>query len=147
MLTAPFMDHSLVVKGLANSVKLWAMPGRATQDRWVTLKSSDKAWSTGEGNGNPLQCSYLENPTDSVKQHKAMTSEDEPPRSESVQYALGKSGGQLKLQKEWSGWAKMETISSITGSVDMDLSKLQETVVNRGAEPAKVHGVVESDVT
>ena len=41
----------------------------------------------------------------------------------------------------------METIPSITGSVDMDLSKLQETVVNRGAEPAKVHGVVESDVT
>ena len=39
----PFMDHSLVVaKGLCNSVKLWAMPRRATQDRWVIAKSSDK---------------------------------------------------------------------------------------------------------
>ena len=51
------MDHSL-----SNSVKLWAMSFRATQDRWVMVESSDKTWSTGEGNGRPLQYSYLENP-------------------------------------------------------------------------------------
>ena len=28
------------------------MPCRATQDGRVTVESSDKTWSTGEGNGN-----------------------------------------------------------------------------------------------
>ena len=37
---------------LSNSVKLWAMPYRATQDRQITVKSSDRTWSTGEGMAN-----------------------------------------------------------------------------------------------
>ena len=36
----------------------------ATQDGWVMVDSSDKTWSTGEGNGKPLQYSCLENPVD-----------------------------------------------------------------------------------
>ena len=47
---------------LSNSVKLWAMPHRATQDGRVMVESSDKRWSTEEGNGKPLQYSCLENP-------------------------------------------------------------------------------------
>ena len=43
---------------------------RATQDVWVMVESSDKMWSTGEGNGNPLQYSCLENPMNSMKEHK-----------------------------------------------------------------------------
>ena len=39
------------------------MPCRATQDRRVMMKSSDKTWSAGEGNGKPLRYSCLENPT------------------------------------------------------------------------------------
>ena len=39
------------IAALSNSMKLWAMPCRATQDGWVTVESSDKIWSTGEGNG------------------------------------------------------------------------------------------------
>ena len=39
----------------------------ATQDGWVMVKSSDKTWFTGKGNGNPLQYSCRENPMDSVK--------------------------------------------------------------------------------
>ena len=35
---------------------------RAAQDRWDMAESSDKTWSTGEGNGKPLQYSCLENP-------------------------------------------------------------------------------------
>ena len=35
---------------------------RATQDSWVMVESSDKTWSTREGNGKPLQYSCLENP-------------------------------------------------------------------------------------
>ena len=43
-------------------MKLWAKPCRATQDRLVMVESSDKMWSTGEGNGKPLQYSCLESP-------------------------------------------------------------------------------------
>ena len=37
---------------LSNSMKLWAMPYRTTQDGRVMVESSDKTWSTGEGNAN-----------------------------------------------------------------------------------------------
>ena len=53
-------------KVLSNSVKLWAMLCRATQDRQVMVESSDKTWSTGEGNCKPLQYSCLENPMNSM---------------------------------------------------------------------------------
>ena len=57
------------------------MPCRATQDRWVMVNSSDKMWSTGEGNDKPLQYSFLENPMNSMKRQKDMTLKDELPRS------------------------------------------------------------------
>ena len=65
------------------------MPCRATQDRWVTVESSDKMWSTGEGNGKLLQYSYLENPKNSMKRQKYRTLKDELPRSMGAQYATG----------------------------------------------------------
>ena len=37
------------------------------QDRWVMVESSDRMWSTGEGNGKPFQYSCLENPMNSMK--------------------------------------------------------------------------------
>ena len=40
---------------------------RATQDGRVMAESSDKTWSSGEGNGKPLQCTCLENPKNSMK--------------------------------------------------------------------------------
>ena len=46
-------------------MKLWATLCRATQDGWVMAESSDKMWSTREGNGKPLQHSCLENPMNS----------------------------------------------------------------------------------
>ena len=39
----------------------------ATQDRRVLVERSDRMWSTGEGNGKPLQYSCLENPMNSMK--------------------------------------------------------------------------------
>jgi len=65
------------------------MPCRATQDGWVIVKSSEKSWSTGRRTGKSLQYSYFKNPMNSMKKQKDMTLEDEPPRSNSVQYALG----------------------------------------------------------
>ena len=52
---------------------------RATQDGQVTVESSDKTWSTGEGNGKPLQYSCLENPMNSMKRQKERTLKDELP--------------------------------------------------------------------
>ena len=53
------------------------------------VESSDKMWSTGEGNGKPLEHSSLENPMNSVKRKKDMTLKDELPRSVGAQYATG----------------------------------------------------------
>ena len=55
------------ITALSNSMKLWTMPCRATRDGQVMMQSSDKTWSTGEGNGKPLQYSCLENPMNSLK--------------------------------------------------------------------------------
>ena len=65
------------------------MPCRATQDRRVTVESSDKTWSTGEGNGKPFQYSCLENPMNSMKRQKDRTLKGELPRSVGAQYAIG----------------------------------------------------------
>ena len=65
------------------------MPCKATQDRWVMAESSDKTWSTGEGNGKPLQYSSLKNNMNSMKRQKDMTLKDELPRSVGAQYATG----------------------------------------------------------
>ena len=52
-------------------------------------KSSDKMWSTGEGNGKPLQYSCLENPMNRMKRQKDRTLKDELTRSVGAQYATG----------------------------------------------------------
>ena len=45
----------------------------------VMVESSDNTWSTGEGNGKPLQYSCLENPMNSMKrQHDRILTEDLP---------------------------------------------------------------------
>ena len=46
-----------------------------------------KTWSTGEGNGKPLQYSCLENPMNSMKRQKDRTVKDELPRLVGTQYA------------------------------------------------------------
>ena len=65
------------------------MPCRATQDWRVLVESFDKVWSTGEGNGKPLQYSCLENPMNSMKRQKDRTLKDELPRTVDAQYATG----------------------------------------------------------
>ena len=53
------------------------------------VKSSDKMWSAGKGNGKPLQCFCLENAMNSMKRQKDRTLKDELPRSVGAQYATG----------------------------------------------------------
>ena len=79
------------------------MPSRATQDRWVMLESSDKTWSSGEGNGKPLQHSCLENLMNNMKGKKDTTLKDELPRSVGGQYTTGKecrNSSRMKVEAE-----------------------------------------------
>ena len=73
---------------MSNSVKLSHARG-ATQDGWVMVERSDRMWSTGEGNGKPLQYSYLENPMNSMKRQNDRLLKEELPRSVGAQYATG----------------------------------------------------------
>ena len=60
------------------------MPCGATQDGWVMVERPDRMWSTGEGNGKPLQYSFLENP---MKRQNDRILKKELPRSVGAQYA------------------------------------------------------------
>ena len=63
---------------------------RDTQDSQVMVENSEKMWSTGEGNGKPLQYSCLENLMKNMRRQKNdMITEDEPPRSVGIQYTPG----------------------------------------------------------
>ena len=89
------MDHSLV-----KSMKLWDMPCRATQDRWVMMESSDKKWFTEERNGKPLQHSCLENPMNSMKKQRDTKLKDELLRSVCAQYATGEEWRNISRRNE-----------------------------------------------
>ena len=73
---------------LSNSMKLSHARG-ATEDGRVMVERSDRMWSTGEGNGKPLQYSCLENPMNSMKSHNDRILKGELPGSVGAQYATG----------------------------------------------------------
>ena len=60
----------------------------------------DKTWSTGEGNGKPLQYSCFENPMNSMKRKKDRTVKDELPRSVGAQYATGDQWRNISRKNE-----------------------------------------------
>ena len=61
----------------------------ATQDRRVMVERSGRMWSTGEGNGKPLQYSCLENPMNSMKRQNDRILKEELPSSVGAQYDTG----------------------------------------------------------
>ena len=63
------------------------------------VERSDGIWSTGEGNGKPLQYSCLENPMNSMNR----ILKEELPRLVGAQYATGDSGEiTAERMKRWS---------------------------------------------
>ena len=73
---------------LSNSMKLSHAHG-ATQDGRVMVERSDRMWSTGEGNGKPLQHSCLENPMNSMKRQNNRILKEELARWVGAQSATG----------------------------------------------------------
>ena len=102
------------------------MPSRATQDRWVMVESSDKMWSTGEGNDKLLQYSCLENPMNSgMKRHEKAndkTLKDGLPRLVGPHYATGDQWrNNSRKNEERESKQKQHPVVDVTG----DVSKVQ----------------------
>ena len=80
------------------------------------VESSDKMWSTGEGNGKPLQYSCLENPMNSMKRQKERTLKDELPRSVGAQYATGEEWrNSSRKNEETESKQKQCPVMDVTG--------------------------------
>ena len=69
--TIALTRRTFVVKVMALERRDYWSAMAPTQDGRVMVKSSDKMWSTGEGNGKPLWYSFPENPVNSMKRHVA----------------------------------------------------------------------------
>ena len=61
----------------------------ASKDGQVMVERSDRMWSTGEGNGKPLQYSCIEKPMNSMKRQNDRMLKEKLPRSVDAQYATG----------------------------------------------------------
>ena len=89
------------------------MPCGATQDRRVMVERSDRMWSTGEGNGKPLQYSCLENPMNSIKRHNDRIMKEELPRSVGAQYATGdqwrNNSRKNEGEQKWTGMGEFNS--------------------------------------
>ena len=79
------------------------------------VERSDRMWSTGEGNGKPLQYSCLENPMSGMKRNKDRTLKDELPRL-GVQYATGEQWRNNSRQnEEMEPKQKQHPVVDVTG--------------------------------
>ena len=91
---------------------------RATQDGHNMVESSEKTWPTGEGNGKPLQYSWLENPINSMKRQKDRTLKDELPRSIGAQDATGDQWtNNSRKNEETEPKQKQHPVVDMTGNV------------------------------
>ena len=80
------------------------------------VESSDKMWSTGEGNGKPLQYSSLENSLNSMKRQKDRTLRDELPRLVGAQYVTGdQCRNNSRKNEEMEPKQKQHPVVDVTG--------------------------------
>ena len=88
------------------------------------VETSDKMWSTGKGNGKPLQYSYLENSINNMVRQKDRTLKDELPRSVGAQYATGDQWRKnSRKTEEMEPKQKQHPVVDMTG----DRSKVQSS--------------------
>ena len=76
----------------------------ATQDGRVMVEMSDRMWSSGEGNGKPLQYSCLENPMNSMKRQNDRILKEELPGQE-VPNMLLEISGEITPER-MKGWSQ-----------------------------------------
>ena len=90
---------------------LWGHPG------WSGMvERSDRMWSTGEGNGKPLQYSCLENPMNSMKRQNDRILNKELSRSVGPQYATGDQWrNNSKKDEETETKQKQYPVVDVTG--------------------------------
>ena len=80
------------------------------------MESSDKMWSTGEGNGKPLQYSSLENPLNCMKRQKDRTLRDDLSRSVGAQYTTGDEWrNNSRKNEEMEPKQKQHLVVDVTG--------------------------------
>ena len=73
-------------------------------------------WSTGEGNGKPLQYSCLENPMNSVKRQNDRILKEELPRSVGTKYATGEEWrNSSRKNEELESKQKQNPVTDMTG--------------------------------
>ena len=79
-------------------------------------ESSDNTWSTGEGNGKPLQYSCLENLMNSMKRQKDRTLKNELPRFVGAQNATGDQWrNNSRNNEETEPKQKQQPVVDVTG--------------------------------
>ena len=101
---------------VSNSVKQWALPCRATGDGWVMVEISEKIWSTGQGNGKPLQYSCLDIPMNNMQRQTDRTLKDEFLWLVCAQYATGDEWrNNFRKNKEMEPKEKQHPVVDVTG--------------------------------
>ena len=80
------------------------------------MERSNRKWSTGEGNGKPLQYSSLENPMNSMKSQNDRILKEELPRSVGAQYTIGDEWRNNSRKNDWiDRKQKQHPIVDVTG--------------------------------
>ena len=98
------------------------MPWGATQDGCVIVESSDKTWSTGEGDNNYFSILAL----NGMKRQKDMTLKDELPRS--VQFSSVQSLSRVQLfATPWIA-ARQASLSITTSRSSLRLTSIESVM-------------------
>ena len=80
------------------------------------VETSDKTWSTGEGNGKPIQYSCIKNPMNSMKKQNDRTLKEELLRSVGAQYATGdQSRNNSRKNEKMEPKQKQHPVVDVTG--------------------------------
>ena len=80
------------------------------------MERSDRMWSTGEGNGKPLQYSCHENPMNSMKRQNDRILKEELPRSVGAQHMTGEQWrNNSRKNEEREPKQKQHPVLNVTG--------------------------------